>query len=280
MELDEVDADDVEEPQLVAEYACDIVRLWQSRETKFAVAPNYMSNQVEITQKMRKTLIDWLVEVQIKFKLSGETLHLSVNLIDRFLAVKTVARAKLQLVGMTALLVASKYQEIYAPEVKDFIYISDCAYSKDQILRMEELLLNTLAFQVTTPSSLAFAQRWIKVVGQHGNKEFEMLVKYVLELALLDYGMLQYRPSQIGVAAVNFALSLCNLMDVGSELSRHSRYSHHDVADCTRHVTELCRTAHTGRLASVTRKYSGQRYARVAKTVIEHFSYDTDASMH
>ena len=79
---------------------------------------------------MRGILVDWLVEVHLKFKLMPETLHLTANLIDRFLASRNVSRKRLQLVGVTAMLVASKYEEIWAPEVRDFVYISDKAYDR------------------------------------------------------------------------------------------------------------------------------------------------------
>ena len=59
-----------------------------------------------------------------------ETLHLTANLIDRFLASRNVSRKRLQLVGVTAMLIASKYEEIWAPEVRDFVYISDKAYDR------------------------------------------------------------------------------------------------------------------------------------------------------
>ena len=86
---------------------------------------------------MRGILVDWLSEVHLKFKLVPETLYLSVNLIDRYLEKELVQRSHLQLIGVTAMLIASKYEEIYAPEVKDFVYITDKAYSKDQILQLE-----------------------------------------------------------------------------------------------------------------------------------------------
>ena len=86
---------------------------------------------------MRAILIDWLIEVHYKFKLLPETLYLTVNLIDRYLEKCITHRSKLQLVGVTSMLIASKYEEIYAPEIRDFVYITDKAYSKEEILRME-----------------------------------------------------------------------------------------------------------------------------------------------
>ena len=93
-----------------------------------------MRQQAHINEKMRAILIDWLVEVHLKFQLMPETLYLTVNLIDRFLEKETIARNKLQLVGVTAMFIASKYEEIYAPECRDFVYISDKAYTRDEIL--------------------------------------------------------------------------------------------------------------------------------------------------
>ncbi len=63
-------------------------------------------------------------------------------------------RQKLQLVGVTAMLLASKYEEIYAPEVRDFVYITDKAYTREQILAMEAQMLNTLDFKVRARAAL------------------------------------------------------------------------------------------------------------------------------
>ena len=93
-----------------------------------------MQVQTDINEKMRAILVDWLIDVHHKFKLLPETLFLTVNIIDRYLARHAIHRTKLQLVGVTAMLIASKYEEIYAPEVRDFVYITDKAYLKEEIL--------------------------------------------------------------------------------------------------------------------------------------------------
>lgn len=87
---------------------------------------------------MRAILIDWLIEVHLKFKLLPETLFLTINLIDRYLEKQIIPRTKLQLIGVTSMLISSKYEEIYAPEVRDFVYITDKAYTKEEILAMEQ----------------------------------------------------------------------------------------------------------------------------------------------
>ena len=97
---------------------------------------------------MRAILVDWLVDVHAKFKLLTETLFFTVNIIDRYLSLKQITRARLQLVGVASLLITTKYEEIYPPNLKDFVYITDNAYTKEEILEMESDILCVLDFNL------------------------------------------------------------------------------------------------------------------------------------
>lgn len=108
----------------------------------------YMRKQQDINESMRAILVDWLIDVHLKFKLLPETLFLTVNLIDRYLSLKPMARGKLQLLGVAALLISTKYEEIYPPTCKDMVYITDNAYSKEDILAMESNVLIALDFNI------------------------------------------------------------------------------------------------------------------------------------
>ena len=76
-----------------------------------------MGSQTEVNPKMRAILTDWLVEVTHKFELMPESMYLTIYVIDRFLSLQAVPRRELQLVGMAAMLISCKYEEIWAPEV-------------------------------------------------------------------------------------------------------------------------------------------------------------------
>ena len=152
---------------------------------------------------MRAILIDRLIEVHLKFKLIPETLFMRVNIIDRFLERQIIQRTRLQLVGVTAMLIASKYEEIYAPEVRDFVYITDKAYTKEEILKMEQCILQALDFNMTTPSSYRFLERFSKIVN--GDDLLFNLSRYLIELPLIEYKMLKYTPSNIAASAVYLA---------------------------------------------------------------------------
>jgi hypothetical protein len=125
----------------------------------------YMKSQSDVNEKMRAILIDWLIEVHFKFKLLPETLFITINLIDRYLERKEMKRQRLQLLGVTAMWVACKYEEIYAPEIKDFVYITDNAYEQSDILKLEYELLRTLEFNVTTPSTYRFLEMYSRIFG-------------------------------------------------------------------------------------------------------------------
>jgi cyclin B len=71
-------------------------------------------------------------------------------------------------VGVTSMLIASKYEEMYAPEVADFVYITDNAYQKKDIREMEALILKTLDFSMGKPLCLHFLRRNSKAGGVSG----------------------------------------------------------------------------------------------------------------
>ena len=132
-QVDNIDERDADDPLCATEYVQEMYEYFRMKEASTSVRPVFMESQPHINERMRSILVDWLVEVHLKFKLVPETLYLTVNLIDRFLERKEVSRPKLQLVGVTSLLIASKYEEIYPPELRDLVYICDRAYTKNEV---------------------------------------------------------------------------------------------------------------------------------------------------
>ncbi|XP_017709659.1 PREDICTED: cyclin-A1 isoform X3 [Rhinopithecus bieti] len=149
----------------VTEYAEEIYQYLREAEIRHRPKAHYMKKQPDITEGMRTILVDWLVEGGEEYKLRAETLYLAVNFLDRFLSCMSVLRGKLQLVGTAAILLASKYEEIYPPEVDEFVYITDDTYTKRQLLKMEHLLLKVLAFDLTVPTTNQFLLQYLRRQG-------------------------------------------------------------------------------------------------------------------
>jgi hypothetical protein len=167
----------------------------KNHEKNYMTATSYMKYQRDINIKMRTILVDWLIDVHVKFKLAPKTLFLTFNILDRFLSIKRLSRQKLQLLGITAMLIASKYEEIYAPETKDFVYISDNAYTKEDIFKMETLVCSVLKFEFSYPSIFFFLTYFLR--NMKAGKISIYLSNYLAELTLLEIYMLKFRPSKI-----------------------------------------------------------------------------------
>ena len=269
------DVPDVKNVQAVVPYLIEIHQHYRETEGLKHASPSYMSKHADINARMRSILIDWLVEVHLKFKLMPETLYLTVNLIDRFLEKEqSIMREKLQLVGVTAMFMASKYEEIYAPECRDFVYISDKAYTRDEILRMEGLMLARLNFQLTAPNAFVFVKRFAKVAGiaTTPRSTTELLANYLVELTLQDYKMLKYLPSTICASAVYLALKTSGQTPWTPDLEKHSTYKEADLQACARDIHELHDKATTNSLQAVRKKYTQEKHGNVSSIKLAHFT--------
>jgi len=265
----DIDAEDASNPQLCTEYAQEIYAYLRQLEKRGAVRSDFLSG-CPITEKMRAVLIDWLVEVQMQFKLLQETLFLTVNTIDRFLAVegKNVYRSRLQLVGVAAMFLVSKIEEVYAPAVSDFVYITDNAYSGAEIRQMELQIIRALNFDLCQPISLNFLRRYSKAgdvdMLQHS------LAKYTLEVCLLDYHLLSTPGSLLASAALCLSLLVLDpsmtLETVWNKtLAFYSGYSSQQVLvlvpKLATNMTEMNRNT---KLQAVRIKYMSGKFMKVA----------------
>ncbi|XP_011041395.1 PREDICTED: G2/mitotic-specific cyclin S13-7-like [Populus euphratica] len=258
----DIDAADVNNDLAGVEYVEDIYKFYKLVENESR--PNdYMDRQPEINEKMRAILVDWLIDVQHKFELSPETLYLTINIIDRFLSVKTVPRKELQLVGMSATLMASKYEEIWAPEVNDLVCISDRAYTHEQILVMEKTILANLEWTLTVPTHYVFLARFIKAsIPENG---VENMVYFLAELGLMHYDTVMFCPSMVAASAVYVARCTLNKTPSWTDtLKKHTGFSEPQLKDCAGLLVYFHSKAAEHRLQSVYRKYSKPERGAVA----------------
>lgn len=201
----DIDSADQHDPAACWQYAEDITKYHLEHEKSRKPSPAYMSRQSDINSKMRAILIDWLVDVHCKYDLLPQTLHIASHLIDTYLSTDlSVPRQKLQLVGVTALFIASKYEEIYPPEAEDFVRITDNAYTRDELFGMEEQMLSKISYRVTFPTSFQFMKRFLKASRTQDDRVGQF-AHYVIDRSLQEYKMIKYLPSTVAAAAVHLA---------------------------------------------------------------------------
>jgi len=262
-----IDEGDEECPQMVTEYVHEIMEYLHVLEQQYVVPANYMETvQTDVHHRMRAILIDWLVEVHMKFKLLQETLYLTVTVIDRYLAQVPVARSKLQLVGCVAMLIASKVEEVYAPEVRDFCYISDNAYTATQVLDMERHMLMTLDFRFSNPLPLHFLRRNSKAAG--ADSATHNTAKFIMELSLVDYAMVRFTPSEIAAGALMIALEVNNFGEWDATIAHYSKYSVKRITPVVDMLREMIsRAKKHPKLHAVRNKYKSGRVGEVTQNV-------------
>ncbi|KAM6206496.1 cyclin-A2 isoform 2-T2 [Sarcoramphus papa] len=247
----------------VPDYISDIHTYLREMEVKCKPKIGYMKKQPDITNNMRAILVDWLVEVGEEYKLQNETLHLAVNYIDRFLSSMSVLRGKLQLVGTAAMLLASKFEEIYPPEVAEFVYITDDTYTKKQVLRMEHLILKVLSFDLAAPTINQFLTQYF--LHQQTNAKVESLSMYLGELSLIDADpYLKYLPSVIAAAAFHLADYTITGQTWPESLRKVTGYTLEDIKPCLMdlHQTYLKAAQHIQQ--SIREKYKSTKYHGVS----------------
>lgn len=249
------------------EYAVEIYDNLSVSERQRRPLCSYMESiQTDVNPAMRSILVDWLVEVGVEYRLSSDTLFMSVAFLDRFLSLKDLRRNKLQLAGITSLLVASKYEEIYAPSVEEFCFITDNTYTREEVLNMEMDLLRLLEFDLTQPNTKTFLRRYIKAASAEISLDvvFEFLVSYLAELTLMDYSLLKFLPSQIAASCILLGLFLLNKPRWSGTLTHYSSYVPADLKDCVEAIHQLFLHAKTSSLPASREKYSSQKYGSVS----------------
>jgi len=267
--VENIDSRDDENPQLCSEYALEMFAYLRQLEGRGSVRAGHLQG-APTNDKMRSVLVDWLVEVQLQFKLLQETLFGTIDIIDRYLAIegKKVTRSRLQLVGVSAMFLAAKVEEVYAPACSDFVYITDNAYTEQEIKQTELKILATLDFQLFQPVSLHFLRRFSKAgdvdVLQHS------LAKFALEVGLLEYSLVPVAGSEIAAAALFLSLLLLEPQSEAAvwtpTLAFYSGYSRDQLlptasklAACILKISDK-----SSKLQAVKTKYKGGKFLKVA----------------
>lgn len=201
----DIDAKDTG-PFMLKEYVKDITEYLFNHEKLFMIPADFLNSR-HVTARMRTVLLDWLVEVHQQFGFCAETLFITGKLLDRYLLLDpTVSRTRLQLVGVTSLYLASKFEEVQTPTMVDFATVSDNAFTSSDVKEMEKKMLTALKFDFSAPQPVFFLRRFSKAAS--ANVVVHNVAKYLMELALVDYSVCHYFPSQIAAGSLGLSLMI------------------------------------------------------------------------
>lgn len=262
-DVEDIDENDHENPQLCSEFVNDIYQYMLYLESEYPIKKHYMKD-TNLKPRMRTILVDWLFQVHHRFQLMQETLYLTIAILDRFLQANTVTRSRLQLAGVTAMLLASKYEEMYAPEVSDFVYITDKAFTSQEVLQMEIFMLKSLGFNLGRPLPLHFLRRNSKAGQVDANEH--TLAKYLMELSMVDYEMCHVPPSKVAAAALCLSTKLLGDAEWTATLEHYSRYSYAELKPIVCHLAKNLKAAESNSyLHAIRNKYSSHKTMKISE---------------
>ena len=236
----------------------------------------YMNRQKEINENMRSILVDWIIDVHFKFGFTDETLFMTISIIDRFLSISQITRTNFQLLGITALMIACKHEEIDLPKIDDFIYITDNAYVKNEVIKMEEEVLSKLNFSFLYPSPIKF----FEYLSLHFNfkKKHHMMGKYLMESFLLDVKNAKYKPSIISSACTYIVMKFFKMQNYQESYNKKfyvldetfEKYSEQNIKECAKDICQFIDNISKTKYHACLKKYSKPEQEKVSTLIMNN----------
>ena len=257
-----------EEVSYAGEYLEEIYFNLLIEENQSEIKPKigYMNMQKEINEQMRAILVDWIIEVHFQFNLRQETLYMTIRIIDTYLSFHFISRKRLQLLGISCLLISCKSEEIYFPQQNKFIEVTDGAYTKEEMLIMENEILKQLNFNIIFPTSNDFYNILSKLYNF--NKKQYYLGKYFIESVLIDYHMIKYSPSVISAACVYLVMKYFGLDGYQKLYSKYiinENNPENVIKDTAKEIYILVENLSKSKLTTVKNKYGLNQFESVSE---------------
>jgi len=268
-DVEDVDLRHMDDPTYCRTYVKDIYSYLRNLQSKYTSWYG-SEDSYGITPYMRRILVDWLVEVADEYMLMSDTLYLCISYIDRCIPRLKISRKKFQLFGCACMLIAAKYEEMYAPAVEEFVIISDNAFTQAELLEMEGKVLTALDFKLIASTPKPFLRRFQRAA--HVRSREKNLCNYLAELSLLDVTANVYEPSKIAASALFLARAQLFHHDEPSidqvwtkTIAHYTGYKPNELHQCIHFLLKLQNDVPQSDYASIHEKYSSKAYDMVAK---------------
>jgi cyclin B len=266
----ELDSNHVNEEEYMEEILDNFYT--EEENNRFKINPNYFKLQTEINSKMRIILIDWIFEVNNKLKFREETFYTTIYIIDAYLSKKFIQRKKFQLLGVTALYIATKLNEIFSGSVKDYVFMTDRAYNEIDIISMESDICKTLNFNFLVPHCLSFFQIFSKKIGFDKDSEEYQFGIFVIQNFLMNSKSFNYNYSIISIASCNLIVKLFE-KDKNINFDLFYRDSLSFIEDCSKNICDAINETLNSNMNLSVKKYYYGKYSENIKKLISLYNY-------
>lgn len=189
-----------------------------------------------VDDRMRVILIEWLMNCHAKLGLRKETLYLGIQILDRFIDICNspgkrdeyvsrinsdssieksflhslkpiyVNKQNLQLIGIGAFVLATKYEEVTFPILEDWVFLSADSIKREEIIEIERRIIKALEFNLSFPNSIDFLRRGSKIAAV--DQKTHHVAQFLLETSLYSSQLAPVKESLKACACLYVALRL------------------------------------------------------------------------
>ena len=260
----------------VGEYLEEIYMNLLLEENQSTIKPKYgyMANQPEINEIMRAILIDWIIDVHLRFNLRQDTLFMTIWLIDTYLSFAFIQRDKLQLLGITCLLISGKSHEIYYLQHNKLLEMTDNAYIKEEMLTMENEILKKLNFFIVCPNPIDFYNILSKMFNFEKKQYY--LGNYFIEAALVNYPILKYSSSVIASSCAYLVMKYYKIdgyQILYNNFIVNEKCPEDVIKDAAKEIYFLVDNLSKSKFKSVKKKFSLTQFENVSEILQNLASY-------
>ena len=271
------------------EYIDDILfnLLKEEKDMKYKIDSSYFKIQSEINEKMRAILIDWLIDVNNKFYFKEETLYIALNIIDTYLSLKKIKRCNLQLLGVTALFIACKQNEIIFRRLKEYAYITDNAYNTEDIINMENDILKTIDFNILFPSVLSFYDILSYKFGINNKKKDKSeynLGLFLIQSFYMSSKSLKYFASTIASSAMYIVMKFFKIKNYHScydknlfnikDNNENNKNNINIIKECAKDICFFIGELTKNNLNASVRNFSSDKYGNISRLVFGNLPFN------
>jgi len=250
-----------------AQYAKDLFSYLRTREHAILYNERGREEQMDVSSVDREKVIEWISEMQTRFKLRDETLYLAVNIFDRYLQTGQIKDNQYFLIGIASILIASKYEEIYPPHLKQLLLHIDT--TAKEVHAMELKVLKALNFDISVPTVLVFLERHKKFFSCDENR-FNLAL-YVCEGQLLSGIMSKYKPSLLAVTGLYIAERAMNKdYELNEALLNQLDHSKDDIINCAQEMLNNMLVKERILLSNIRKKYV--KFKDIVKIALDSIS--------
>jgi hypothetical protein len=259
-------------PQNVEAYQERIMAYLLKKDKQRRVPGDYLERMEFLNEKRRGVLVDWLVNVSLKFKVLDETLFSAIWIMDRFFSKDaSVGKDHLQLICITCLMISAKMEEVYPPSMADYVDICDGAYTQIEILDMEAHVLSVLQFDIAVATSLHLFRFFCRDLDISRKSFF--FGEFLLHTILLDVKGFRFTQNEISAAAIFLVNKMFKeKIKWDPQLSELTGVSEKKVKVTAKELYKIFKKVNSKTWKAVKDKYSRVEVMEVAKFKVERVS--------